>query len=423
MEIDLIDLSEAAGKEEATNRKEGNKIYSVNEVTSYINNLMLNDNNLRDIWVKGEISNFKHHNGIHMYFSLKDDASLIECAMFQDSNRNLNFKPEDGIKVIVRGHLEVYKPRGKYELIVSEIHLEGKGELYFKFLQLKEKLQKEGLFDEKHKKHLPKYPETIGVVTSLSGAVIHDIAKIIKRRYPHVKIIIYPSYVQGNEAKVTLTRGIEVLNSLLVDVIILARGGGSFEELWPFNEEIVARTIYTSVVPVISAIGHESDFTISDFVADKRASTPSAAAEMVVPNEEEIINSINNSEKNIYNGIKNILNKRKSEINQIISRPIFRKPQILIELHKQNLDENTIELKREFTNKIELQKNELLNYDGKLKALSPFSVLNRGYSITMKNDNILSSITNINKEEVITTIVKDGGIKSKVQSKDERKDI
>ena len=404
-------------------QKEENKIYSVNEITNYIKNLMLNDKNLQDVWVKGEISNFKHHNGVHMYFSLKDENSLIECAMFQEANQKLNFKPEDGIKVIVRGHLDIYKPKGKYELIVREVHLEGKGELYFKFLQLKTKLQKEGLFDEKHKKPFPKYPETIGIVTSLSGAVIHDIAKIITRRYPHVKIIVYPSYVQGDEAKVTLTRGIEFLNNLLVDVIILARGGGSFEELWPFNEEIVARAIYNSMSPVISAVGHESDFTISDFVADKRASTPSAAAEMVVPNEEEIINSLNNFGKHLYNGIKNILEKRKHEISQTISRPIFKKPQILIELHKQNLDENTIELKRVFADRIDMQGNELRNFDGKLKALSPFSVLNRGYSITMKNDKILYSITNINKGEAITTIVRDGSIKSKVQDKDERKDI
>ncbi len=418
-----IDLSEAVSKENTANQREENKIYSVNEINSYIKSLMLNDKNLQNVWVKGEISNFKHHNNIHMYFSLKDESSLIECAMFQETNLKLNFKPENGIKVIVRGHLDVYKLRGKYELIVSEIHLQGKGELYFKFLELKSKLEKEGLFDSMHKKFLPKYPQTIGVVTSISGAVIHDISKIIAKRYPHVKIIIYPSYVQGDEAKTTLTRGLEVLNALLVDVIIIARGGGSFEELWPFNEEIVVRAIYHSVAPVISAVGHESDFTISDFVADRRASTPSVAAEMVVPNEEEIINQFSNLGKHLYNGIKNILEKRKNEIKQIISRPIFKRPQILIELHKQNLDEKSMELRKTLTNRIDLLKNEAKNFNGKINALSPFSVLNRGYSITMKNNNILSSITNINKEEVITTIMRDGDIKSKVQSKDERKNI
>lgn len=412
---------ELTKKEEIS--EQGVKIYSVGEITSYIRNLMLNDKTLQDIWIKGEISNFKHHNGKHMYFSLKDEDSIIECAMFQNVNQNLNFMPENGTKVIIRGQIDVYKPRGKYELIVSEIHLEGQGEMYLKFLQLKIRLEKEGLFKEDHKRPIPKYPKVIGIVTSLEGAVIHDITNIIKKRYPHVKIIVYPSFVQGDEAKHMITKGIETLNKLAIDVIVIARGGGSFEELWPFNEEVVARAIYTSKIPIVSAVGHESDFTIADFVADKRASTPSAAAEMIVPNKEDILISFKDMERNLYNRVKDILENRKQIINQIINRPLFKKPYILINESKQKLDEKTTQLKYKFTNKNEILKNQIKSANERLNALSPYSVLNRGYSITMRKDEIVSSIKNINEGDIISTIVKDGEIESKVKNKNERKNV
>lgn len=400
------------------------KIYSVNEITTHIKDLIESDKILQDIWVKGEISNFKHHNNTHMYFSLKDENSIIECAMFQSTNQNLSFMPENGIKVIIRGYVDIYKRRGKYQIIVKEIHLEGKGELYLKYLQLKAKLEKEGLFKEEHKKSIPKYPKVVGIVTSLESAVIHDIIKIVKRRYPHIKIIIYHSFVQGNEAKYTITKGIEALNHLVVDVIIIARGGGSFEELWPFNEEIVAKAIYNSKVPVVSAIGHELDFTIADFVADKRASTPSAAAELVVPDEAEIFNNIANLENKLYRYIIKIIESRKQQIYYLINRAIFKRPLSLIEEHKQLIDENTIKFKQAFTNKIEILKREVKGVNGRLNALSPYAVLNRGYSITTtKKDKIVSSIRNINKGDLIYTIVKDGKIDSKVKDKNERQNF
>lgn len=399
------------------------KIYSIYEITNYLKNLVSKDKNLQDVWVEGEISNFKHHDKKHMYFSLKDEHSLIECVMFQNVNRDLTFMPENGIKVLVRGDLDIYKLKGKFELIISEMHLRGKGELYLKFLQSKAKLEREGLFSEEHKKTLPKYPQSIGIVTSLSGAVIHDMTKIITKRYPHVKIIIYPSVVQGDEAKYSLTKGIDVLNNLLVDVIIIARGGGSFEELWPFNEEIVARKIYNSKIPIMSAVGHESDFTISDFVADKRASTPSAAAEMVVPKKEEIIISMDNLEKRLYKKVKNILETRKQKLNNLISRPLYNKPETLVNEYRQSLDENKIKFEQIFINKLKSLKKDVKDSDGRLNALSPYSVLNRGYSITMKHNKIISSIKNINKEDTILTIVKDGKINSKVKSKNESKYI
>ena len=405
------------------NLKPDTKIYSVDEITTYIKNLIENNKTLQNIWVKGEISNFRHSNNTHMYFSLKDENSIIDCAMFQRANQNLEFMPEDGMKVIIRGYIDIYKPKGRYQIIVEEMYLAGKGELYIKFLQLKAKLEKEGLFREEHKKPIPKYPKIIGIVTSLQGAVIHDIIKIIRRRYPHVGIIIYPSLVQGDEAKYTIVRGIEILNNLNVDVIIIARGGGSFEELWSFNEEIVVRAIYDSKIPVVSAIGHETDFTIADFVADRRAPTPSAAAEIVVPDKQEILSLFIHLERRLCQQTHKILEIKKQIISYIITRPIFKRPHTIVNEYKQILDEKTIQLKQIVINKTEILKRELKGFDGKLNALNPCAILERGYSITMKKDKIISSIKDIKLGDIISTIVKDGKIDSKIKGKNERKNI
>lgn len=403
------------------NLTSGAKIYSVDEITTYIKNLLEQDKNLQNFWIKGEISNFTHSNNLHMYFSLKDENSIIGCAMFQRTNQNLKFMPEDGLKVIIKGSAEVYKPRGRYQIIVEEMYLAGKGELYIKFLQLKSKLEKEGLFKEEHKKQIPKYPKAIGVVTSLQGAVIQDIIKVIKRRYPYVKIIIYPSLVQGDDAKYNLVKGIEILNSLNLDVLILARGGGSFEDLWPFNEEIVARAIYASKTPIISAVGHETDFTISDFVADKRAPTPSVAAEISVPDVQEILGLFAHLEKRLCKQTFSILEIKKQAIHQITSRHIFKKPYLIADKYKQNIDEKFIKLKQIVVNRTEILKREVMRIDGHLNALNPYAILKRGYSITMKKDKIISNIKNINAGDIISTIVSNGKINSKVHNKNEGK--
>jgi len=404
-----------------TGPKSNTKIYSVDEITTYLKDLIEQNEILQNIWIKGEISNFKYHNKKNMYFSLKDENSIIKCAMFERANQDLEFMPEDGMKMIVRGSIEIYKSWGSYQIIVEEIYLTGKGELYVKFLQLKEKLEKEGLFRSEFKKSIPKFPETIGIVTSSDGAVIRDIIKIIRRRWPYIKLIIFPSLVQGNEAKHMIVKGIEILNQINVDVIIVARGGGSFEDLWPFNEEIVARAVYDSRVPIVSAIGHETDTAIIDFVADKRAPTPSAAAELVVPNGEEISSNLSNSENRLYKQITRIIESYKQQIYYMISRPIFKRPFSLIEEYNQVLDEKTIHLEQVVINKIEILRGEFRGFDGKLNALSPYAVLDRGYSITMREDEIISSIKNINRGEIISTIVKDGIINSEVEKKSERK--
>ncbi len=399
------------------------RIYSVDEITTYIKNLIEQDRILQNILVQGEISNFRCSNNEHMYFSLKDENSMIDGVMFQKANQNLEFIPEDGMRVIIRGYIDVYKPRGRYQLVIEEMHLTGKGELYLKFLQLKAKLEKEGLFREEHKKPIPRYPKNVGVVTSPEGSVIYDIIKIVKRRYPRIRLIIFPSLVQGDEAKYEIVKGIKILNQINVDVIIVARGGGSFEDLWPFNEEIVARAVYDSKIPIVSAVGHETDVTIIDFVADKRAPTPSAAAELAVPNETEIFNSLANLENRLCRYITKTIEHYKQQMSYIINRPVFKRPFTLIAGHKQFLDEREIRLKQIAISKIEILKRELKGVEGKLGALNPYSILNRGYSITMKDDKIVSSIKDISCDDLIFTIVKDGEIKSKIQNKDGREII
>lgn len=373
-----------------------NKIKSVYEITNHIKGIVESDKTLQNILVKGEISNFKLHGNGYTYFTLKDEKSEINCVIF---NQEFDFEPADGVKVVVRGNIGTW--RSSYQIIIEEIHLEGKGELYFKFLQLKEKLQKEGLFDKKYKRPIPNYPKTIGIITSLEGAVIKDIIKIIKNKYPHVKLLIYPSLVQGDGAKDSISKGIVILNSLPIDTIILARGGGSFEDLFSFNEEIVARAIFNSKIPIISAIGHEADVTIADLVADMRASTPTAAAEMVVPSEETILKFLSDGETSIISWIKGLLTRNYQSITELSNRKIFRKPQSILETYNQ----------------------EYQIVEHRLNDLNPYSVLNRGYSITMNEDQIVSSITNINDGDILSTIVKDGTIDSKVKSKNEKRKV
>ncbi len=396
------------------------KVYSVDEITICIKNLIEQNENLQNIWIKGEISNFRNSSKAHMYFNLKDESSILGCAMFQRANQYLEFIPEDGMKVLIRGSLEVYKPRGTYQIIIEEMHLAGKGELYLKFLQIKAKLEKEGLFKEEHKRPIPKYPQIIGVVTSTEGSVIHDIIKVVKRRYPHIKLVIFPSAVQGDDAKYGITQGIRILNQLFVDVIIVARGGGSFEDLWPFNEEIVAREIFNSKIPIVSAIGHETDYTIADFVADKRAPTPSVASELVVPNEIEIYDSLDNLQNRLCMELKNTLRSYKKQVSNVKDRSFFRRPMSLIEETKQRLDEMSLNLIKISRDNIRILKIKLKGSTEKLDALSPFSVLKRGYSITIKEGKVISSIKNIKSGDTISTIVKDGEICSTIKNKNEK---
>ena len=399
------------------NQKSEAKVYSVDEITTYIKSFLENNETLQNIQIKGEISNFTHHNGKHMYFDLKDNQAIICCVMFWNSNNKLNFKPEDGAEVIVKGHIDVYKKKGNYQIIVEEMQLAGKGALYAQFIKLKEKLEKEGLFKEKFKKPIPKIPKVVGVVASLEGAAVKDIIKTISRRFPHINLIVYPSLVQGSEAKYQIERGIQILNQLKVDVIIIARGGGSFEDLWSFNEESVARAIFKSKIPIITGIGHEIDFTIADFVADKRGHTPSDAAELAVPNIIEIKSILLNLKRRLIRDLIRIKDIYKQRLVQIKARPIFRRPNILIEQYIQIIDEKENYIVKVFMNKNELIRRDIIGLKERLIALSPEAILGRGYSITMKESIIIKSIKDIKDKDIISTTLSDGKLKSIVKQK------
>src|SRR3989338_10157344 len=391
------------------------KIYSVDEITTHIKNLLEKNNLLQNVRVRGEISNFKLYNNKHIYFDLKDENSIIRCVMFSGSNNQLKFKPEDGAEVIVNGQIDVYKKRGTYGIIVKEMELAGEGTLFKKFIKLKEKLEKEGLFNEKFKKPIPQIPRKIGIVTSLEGAAVRDIIKTIKKRFPHVNLIIYPSLVQGDEAKYQIVRGIEVLNQLNLDIIIVARGGGSFEDLWSFNEETVARAIFKSKIPIITGIGHEIDFTIADFVADKRAHTPSAAAELAVPNILEINNILSNFKKLLYKDLRKIRENYTQRIKSIKERSVFKRPHILIEQYLQIIDGEKEQIIKIFMNENEIFKKDLEIFKEKINAFNPKAILKRGYSITMFGTEIIKSVKTIKSNDIILTVLGDGELKSKIE--------
>ncbi|MCK4552450.1 MAG: exodeoxyribonuclease VII large subunit, partial [Tenericutes bacterium] len=282
------------------------KYLTITALNRYLKYKFDNDQNLQKILIKAEISNFKHHSRGHMYLTLKDDKAQISAVIFASNTKSLNFKPKDGDKVIVEGHISVYEPYGTYQVYIRKMDLDGIGDLYLAYELLKEKLEKLGLFEIEHKQPLPKYPKSIGVVTSPTGAAVKDIINVLSLRYPLARIIIYPALVQGINSKKSISDQINQANrDNLVDVLIIGRGGGSIEDLWPFNEEVVARSIYASKIPIVSAVGHETDFTISDFVSDVRASTPSHADELCVPNKIDILETINNSEDRLKASLSN----------------------------------------------------------------------------------------------------------------------
>ncbi len=321
---------------------EQRKIYTVYELTSEIKRAV---ETFGILWIQGEISNFKHHTSGHMYFSLKDDRAQIRAAFFRNSNYYLKFRPEDGLEVLVRGRLSVYEPRGDYQVIVDYMEPKGLGSLQLAFEQLKEKLRKEGLFDEAHKVQLPLLPQKIGVVTSPTGAAIQDMLRVLQRRNASLHVLIYPARVQGNGAAEEIAEGIRYFNTRDdVDVIIVGRGGGSIEDLWAFNEEVVARAIYASRVPTVSAVGHEVDFTIADFVADLRAPTPSAAAEMVSGAREELLATVNAQSGRLVQAVRLLLERRRSTLERLARNRAFNIAPNKIRDLQQSFDEATLRM-------------------------------------------------------------------------------
>lgn len=358
------------------------KILGVSQINRYIKEIFLQDSILNEVWIKGEISNFKHHSSGHMYFTLKDDSSTLKCVMFQLKASKLRFVPADGMKIIAFGKVGVYERDGQYQLYCEEIQPDGLGALYAAFEQLKVKLEKEGLFSVSFKKNLPLLPERIGVITSKTGAVIRDIINVSTRRFPCVQIVLFPVAVQGSTAAEEISGAIRAFNEMKnVDVIIIARGGGSIEDLWAFNEEKVARAVFKSDIPIISAIGHETDYTIADMAADVRASTPSAAAEIAVPDKNELKFRIYSVHKRILNASKNCISWNRNKLDRIVNRVPFKQPLDKIYQSRMLLDVSSKLLFRSFISKVQTEKNRLSNHAARLSSLSPLSILSRGYCV------------------------------------------
>ena len=392
-------------------------IYSVSQVSSYIKNMFASDYALNSIYIKGEVSNCKYHSSGHIYFTLKDTIGQMTCVMFAGQRSGLSFRLSEGQSVIALGSVSVYERDGKYQLYAKEIILDGTGRLFEKFEQLKKQLETEGLFDPIHKKKIPYYSHKIGIVTAKTGAAIQDIIHIANRRNPYAQLILLPAQVQGEGAAKTIVRGIQALDQMHLDVIIIGRGGGSIEDLWAFNEEVVARAIYECKTPIISAVGHETDTTISDFVSDLRAPTPSAAAELAVADIEDICNqikSINGTlnqvmyQKLAYN--KNLLDKYKMQLEY--ASPIFQLRQ-----KRQRLMEFDEKLHLLLSLKIKDMRHDLAIYIEKMNGLSPLSNLNKGYSyVTDTNNRALLSTLQVKPNEKVQIMVKDGDIIANVET-------
>ncbi|OGW74827.1 MAG: exodeoxyribonuclease VII large subunit [Omnitrophica bacterium RBG_13_46_9] len=391
-------------------------IYTVNELTRNIRVVL--ENTFGTVWVEGEISNFTKHQSGHMYFSIRDKYSVLACVLFRRVNADLKFEIKDGMQVLCFGKVSVYDKRGQYQLYVEKIEPKGAGALQVAFEQLKEKLRQEGLFDEGHKKPVPYLPRRVGVVTSPTGAAIRDILNVAKRRFSNIEIIVNPVTVQGDTAKHEIAEAIGLFNRLRnVDVIILSRGGGSLEDLWPFNEEVVARSIYSSEIPVISAVGHEVDWTISDFVADFRAPTPSAAAELVIPKKEDLIALLNGFSERMKTALISKIDFIYEKLKTLGNRYVFREPLNIITQYEQEIDSlaEGLILKGGFIVRF---KNESLNkLAGKLEALSPLGILNRGYSITMreKDNQIIKDASTLREKELMRTRLGKGEFVSRVE--------
>jgi len=388
---------------------------TVSELNTYIKEKIAEDEMLANILVKGEISNFKNHYTGHFYFTLKDENSLIKCIMFKSYAEKIDFMPKDGMKVMVFGSVSVFERDGIYQIYAKAMQEDGMGSLYTKYEELKKKLEKEGLFDNETKKKIPEFPKVIGVLTSQTGAVIKDIINVSTRRNPNVYIRLLPVPVQGPGAAEKIATGIELMNSKnLADVIIVARGGGSIEDLWPFNEEGVARAIYNSELPVISAVGHETDFTIADFVADLRAPTPSAAAELAVPDIYELKNTIN-----VYQNRFRILLKRKTELmrakyEKCMQSRVFKDPTQFINDYLLKIDNNIKRMENSINKKMHTNKNAFIEKAVKLDSLSPLKTLTRGYCLAETEDKIIKQAKELETNQEITLRFSDGKKQAKI---------
>lgn len=389
--------------------------FTVSELNSYIKNLLDSNRTLSSVTVRGEISNFTLHRSGHLYFSLKDTEGQIKCVMFRSSAARLKFMPESGMKVIAHGSVSAYVRDGSYQLYVSGLQPDGIGALYLAYEQLKEKLSLEGLFDESHKKPLPRYPRRIGVVTSPTGAAVRDILNVTKRRYPLADVLLYPALVQGQGAAESVRAGVEYLDkSGLCDLIIVGRGGGSIEDLWAFNDEQLARAVFASETPIISAVGHETDFTICDFVADLRAPTPSAAAEIAVPDVKEILMRLDSIEERCSSALLRTVARAREQLDRIGTQKVGDSVKRFIEALSDRVSELYRDSVRGINTVISEKRGALVLESEKCNALSPLSVLGRGYSITELNGSAVSTASALAPGDKITVRMADGKVGAEI---------
>lgn len=405
--------------------------YSVKEFTFYIKHRLENDPVLQNIWIEGEVSNLTNHRSGHVYFSLKDQDAQVNCVMWRSVAQNYaRSLPKHGEKILLRGNVSVYPPRGSYQFTVQEIKKAGLGDLHKRFLELKDKLHKEGLFNQDHKQTLPRIPETIAVLTSPTGAVIRDVLSTIKRRYPHVKVLVVPTAVQGPSAAPQIVRNIKRVNDHgEAELILLCRGGGSLEDLWGFNEEVVARAIFASKIPIISGVGHETDITISDYVADRRAETPTAAAELAVPSSDEIYAYLDDSRLRFANQLQQFINYRlqlldnyQDQLRNSLERQVERKQALVADYARQmegilkekidhkrkSLNEYKIHLENSMSTLIAQRRHTLELLEMQLKGLDMRKVLHRGYSVTLKDGKMVRDADELETGEQVETVFEKG---------------
>lgn len=413
------------------------KYITVSQLNRYLKFKFDQDPNLNQVFLKGEISNFKAHTRGHLYFTIKDETSRINAVMFYSQASKINFTPEDGMKVMVTGRISVYEATGGYQIYVDDMIQDGVGNLYIEYEKLKKKLASEGLFDASKKKKIPKFPETIGIITAPTGAAIKDILSTIKRRWPITKTILFPSLVQGASAAPEIVKQIKKAQEYDLDVLIVGRGGGSIEDLWCFNDEEVARAIYECKIPVISAVGHEIDFTIADYVADLRAPTPTGAAEMAVANQTDFYNYMKQINLRLNKSMQNYIKNNRERLDALINSYILKNPISMYQVKEQKFDtlyerlhlvmKNLIQNEKiSLQNKIdkipiltkhllERNQNQYISLLNKLEILNPLLTLKRGYSITKIDNKVITSVKNINKNDVLQVELQDGFLLTKVE--------
>lgn len=394
---------------------EQDQYLTVTALTKYIKYKFDCDKHLNNVLLTGEISNFKHHSRGHFYFTLKDEGAQITCMMFQSYASKVLFEPKDGMKVFVKGTVTVYEAGGYYQITIKEMKSDGVGDLYLRFEALKKELGEKGYFDPEHKRPIKRIPNIIGVVTSPTGAAVRDIINTVERRYPFCRIIVYPALVQGIEAKESIVAQIKKANEdNLCDTLIVGRGGGSIEDLWAFNEKIVADAIYNSRIPIISAVGHEVDFTIADFVADKRAATPTAAAEIATPSVDSLKESILFYVRQATRTVNNLFENYKTKLGNIDRHLDMNNPMEKLRQKRKDINDYSLRLNLAIKNILEAKNQEFKLYAEKLKTLNPLAIMDKGYSIAKNKDKIVRSVKDVKKEDVITITLNDGVVSTKV---------